>query len=188
MQTTMKKNSVAAIISEEVRKQIAESTPVKTGREIRRECTLSRIDAAQRLIDSGMTRREVADTMDRSISWVQKFTTMSDEQRHASEVKRALYAREVHHKNFLARKAYWSKEMNALRAQGYNNSEIAQKTGFCPESVYRYIGNQPDEISLMSIRVAGAKRRLRRRAVINTAAREKAERASNIIPMTAKED
>lgn len=33
MQTTMKKNSVAAIIAEEVRKQIAESTPVKTGRE-----------------------------------------------------------------------------------------------------------------------------------------------------------
>ena len=62
--------------------------------------------------------------------------------------------------------------MLELRKLGYSNVDIGKKTGFSWMTVVRYIGNQPDETTLASIRVAGVKRRLRNLAVKNQLARD----------------
>ena len=121
--------------------------------------------AMQELRDNGMTIKQVAEIFGVSTTYVFNHTEKRIELRghNSSATRRLIYE---------ARKAYYVPLMQELRSRGYNNADIAKKTGFHIDTIRTYIGKQPDEISLASHRVAGAKRRLRHLAVRNQAARD----------------
>ena len=122
--------------------------------------------AWQTLRDSGMAPVDIAKLFNVSKSNVYEHTTVRfDLRKYARGSRQA----------FESRKEYYVPLMNGLREIGYSNADIANKTGFSLETVYRYIGNQPDEISLASHRAAGAKRRFRNLAVKNQPARDNGE-------------
>lgn len=118
-------------------------------------------EAAQELRNSGMTAKQVAQVLNIPVYSVNYHTIPALELRGANM-----------RKGYEERFAYYEPIMRKLRKLGYNNTEIAQKTGFHPVTVHKYIGTQPDEITLASLRIAGAKRRLRNQAVRNQAARD----------------
>lgn len=120
---------------------------------------------AQRLIDFGMKTNDVAVMIDMSASWVYKHTKMSDEHRMDSWRTQSARARVSNQKRHKERREFYEPIMLELRELGHSNAEIAEITGFAPETVKRYIGCQPDELSLMAQRVGNAKRFLRERAV-----------------------
>lgn len=124
--------------------------------------------AWQALRDSGMTARQVADLFDVSTKTVTNhtFTTVN---------LRGVVAREKMHAEREARKAYYIPIMMRLRELGYSNADIAKKTGFCNATIVSYIGEQPDEITLASMRAAGAKRRFRNLAKKNQPCRDNNE-------------
>lgn len=59
--------------------------------------------------------------------------------------------------------------MEMYREAGLSNVEIAKKTGFCDQTVRKFIGNNPDEIRLMCVRVGAMKRKLRNFALAKIA-------------------
>lgn len=132
---------------------------------------------AQRLIDFGMKTNDVAVMVDMSTSWVYKHTKMSDEHRMDSWRTQSIRARAGNQQRHKERREFYEPIMLELRELGHSNAEIAEMTGFAPETVKRYIGCQPDELSLMAVRVGNAKRFLRERAVKMQSLREQSEQA-----------
>lgn len=133
---------------------------------------------AQRLIDFGMKTQDVAVMIDMSASWVYKHTKMSDEHRMDSYRKQGERARCANKQRLKERRAFYEPIMLELRELGHTNAEISEITGFAPETVKRYIGCQPDELSLMAQRVGNAKRFLRDKAVKMQTLREQSEQAN----------
>ena len=133
---------------------------------------------AQRLIDFGMKTNDVAVMIDMSASWVYKHTKMSDEHRMESWRKQSERARVSNQKRHKERREFYEPIMLELRELGHSNAEIAEITGFAPETVKRYIGCQPDELSLMVQRVSNAKRFLRDKAIKMQTLREQSEQAN----------
>lgn len=130
-------------------------------------------EAWQTLRDSGMTCTEIAKMFNVGKSTVyQKTVTHEDLRKYARGSVAACNAR----------KAYYIPIMLELRKLGYSNVEIGKKTGFDYDTVLKYIGNQPDETTLASMRVAGAKRRFRNIARKNQITRDNNEP----IPAVAK--
>ena len=117
-------------------------------------------DAWQKLRDSGMTTQQVADLFGVCRKTIENHTFAN-----VSLLGRIGGAKS--HMKCEARKAYYIPIMMRLRELGYNNVDIAQKTGFCNATIASYIGEQPDEITLASMRAAGAKRRFRNLAKKN---------------------
>lgn len=112
--------------------------------------------AWQKLRNSGMTAKQVAELFGVNIATVTKYTISTVDFRHLRAE---------------ARRDYYIPLMEKLRKRGYSNADIGKITGFCEKSVRAYIGVQPDEITLASYRSAGAKRRFRNTAQKNMPAR-----------------
>lgn len=130
---------------------------------------------AQRLIDFGMKTQDVAVMIDMSASWVYKHTKMSDEHRMDSYRKQSERIRCANQQRFKDRRTFYEPIMLELRELGHTNAEISEITGFAPQTVHRYIGAQPDELSLMAQRVAISKRLLREKAIKMQTLREQAD-------------
>lgn len=130
---------------------------------------------AQRLIDFGMKTQDVAVMIDMSASWVYKHTKMSDEHRMDSYRKQGERARCANKQRIKERRAFYEPIMLELRELGHTNAEISEITGFALQTIHRYIGAQPDELSLMAQRVGNAKRVLREKAVKMQTLRDQAE-------------
>lgn len=173
MQNIIKKDKSLPAILNGVRQAVAnaENQP-KTKREIRNEELTRKREAAQHLMNGGMSADDAAKALGVSRWFIYNHTTIPEATKRQHYKERAGKAHAVYLAALEARKAYYVPIMMRLRSQGYTNVEIAEKTGFCYVTVLRYIGEQPDELSLMSARVAGAKRRLRNKAVANNIARE----------------
>lgn len=129
-------------------------------------------EAWQTLRDSGMSCKDIGKMFGVGMTTVYNHTSMNFDQRKFA--RNAEASRE--------RKAYYIPIMLELRKLGYSNVEIAKKTGFRYDTVLKYIGCQPDETTLASYRVAGAKRHFR-----NVARKNQPERdVGNPIPAVAK--
>lgn len=122
-------------------------------------------EAWQTLRDSGMAPVDIAKLFNVSKTNVYNHTTVRYDLRKFGR----------HHEAFEARKEYYLPIMWHLRKLGYSNMDIASKTGFAIATVVRYIGEQPDEITLASMRAAGAKRRFRNLAKKNQPCRDNNE-------------
>lgn len=131
--------------------------------------------AWQTLRDNGMSCKQIAEMFGVSYITIARHTKTIVE-------LRGKYTGKYAHERAELRRAYYIPLMMELRKLGYNNVEIAKKTGFCHDTVMSYIGVQPDEISLASVRAAGAKRRFRNLAAKNQPARDNGEP----IPAVAK--
>lgn len=131
--------------------------------------------AWQTLRDNGMTCKQIGEMFGVSASMIYKNTetTISFRGKHSGK-----YA----HERAEMRRAYYIPLMLELRKLGYSNVDIGAKTGFHANTIRKYIGRQPDEVTLTCHRVAGAKRRLRNLAVKNQLARDNNEP----IPAVAK--
>ncbi|MBR2680778.1 MAG: hypothetical protein IKE23_08505 [Exiguobacterium sp.] len=123
-------------------------------------------EAWQTLRDSGMSCKDIAKMFDVCYTNVYAHTKMNIDQRKFA--RGVLLAYEE-------RKAYYVPLMLELRDLGYSNVDIAKKTGFAYKTVCEYIGEQPDEITLASMRAAGAKRRFRNLAKKNQPCRDNNE-------------
>ena len=121
-------------------------------------------EAWQKLRDSGMTIRQVAELFGVSNKTIRNHTETRYDWRVNSGQGNANAK--------LARMEYYVPLMLELRKRGYSNVDIGKKTGFCSKTVWGYIGKQPDETSLASYRAAGAKRRFRNLAVKNQPERD----------------
>ena len=130
-----------------------------------------KVDVMQRLRDTGMTAQEVGDLFGMCDATVRKYTITN----YDFSAKRITAMCEANRGAYEERRDYYIPLMLELRERGYSNRDIAAKTGFCLSTVCNYIGKQPDEISLASHRVAGAKRRFRNLAVKNQIARDNNE-------------
>lgn len=184
MQQIIKKDKSLPAILNGVRQAVAnaENQP-KTKREVRNEELARKREAAQCLVNSGMKAEDVAKAIGMSRQFVYNHTTANESFTLARLEKARAKSRVVKRVAFEARKAYYIPIMLELRKLGYTNAEIAEKTGFSGWTVLSYVGVQPDELTLMSMRVAGAKRRLRNKAVANNIAREQKEQQRNIVPI-----
>lgn len=140
--------------------------------------------AWQKLRDAGMSLREIATVMGVSKDIVANHTTGSPELTRAQLLKTAQCAREAHRAAIRARLEYYIPLMTELRNRGYNNRDIAEKTGFNPMTVYKYIGKQPDETTLASHRIAGAKVKLRNQAARNQQARNEGKPIPTVAKIT----
>lgn len=129
--------------------------------------------AWQTLRDNGMTLAQVAEIFGVSINTVFSHTETRCDMRATNS---------GHHMEKVQRMKYYVPLMLELRKLGYSNADISAKTGFCRQTVFRYIGAQPDETTLASYRAAGAKRRFRNIAVKNQLARNEGKP----IPAVAK--
>lgn len=131
--------------------------------------------AWQTLRDSGMTLAQVGQIFGVSGEMIRKHTETRYDWRatNCGNSQRLAKAQ---------RMEYYVPLMLELRGLGYSNADIGVKTGFCVETIWKYIGKQPDEITLASYRAAGAKRRFRNIAVKNQLARDK----NKPIPAVAK--
>ena len=121
--------------------------------------------AWQTLRDAGMTVKQVSEMFGVSMVTVCNHTEANSE-------LRGRHAGKYSHERAEARKAYYIPLMLELRKLGYSNTDIAQKTGFHFTTIYKYIGTQPDEVSLASYRTAGAKIRFRNLAKKNQPERD----------------
>lgn len=133
-------------------------------------------EAWQTLRDSGMTLAQIAKMFHTSAMTISQHTVMNVNLRD-----------EAKHRNFLARLEYYKPLMLKLRALGYSNMEIAEKTGFCDKTIRNYIGNNPDEVRLAVYRVTGAKKRLRNLAAKNQIARDNNEPIPAVAKVIKKE-
>ena len=130
-------------------------------------------DAWQKLRDSGMTIKQVAELFGVSTATIRRYTETRYDWRATCKYSHTLKEE---------RKAYYVPLMLELRKLGYGNVDVAKKTGFCVDTVRDYIGTQPDELTLAAHRAAGAKRRFR-----NIARKNQPERdAGRPIPTVAK--
>ena len=122
-------------------------------------------EAWQTLRDNGMTCKQIGEMFDVSdcTVWNHTKTNVSLRGKHSGKYS---------HERAELRHEYYVPLMLKLRKLGYSNTEIAKKTGFCDETVRRYVGTQPDETTLASHRAAGAKRRFRNLAVKNQPERD----------------
>ena len=134
--------------------------------------------AWQTLRDSGMTAADVGKLFGVGISTVYNHTVGT----YDYSEKRVTAMNAANRRNYEERKEYYAPLMLELRELGYSNADIARKTGFCAMTVWRYIGSQPDETTLASMRVAGAKRHFRCVARKNQPERD----AGKPIPAVAK--
>ena len=131
--------------------------------------------AWQTLRDNGMTCKQIAEMFGVGTTTVFKHTKTNVELRGKHIGKYA-------HERAELRRAYYVPIMLELRKLGYSNVDIGKKTGFDHNTVWRYIGKQPDETTLASMRSAGAKRHFR-----NVARKNQPERdAGKPIPAVAK--
>lgn len=130
--------------------------------------------AWQTLRDNGMTLKQIGKLFGVSDATVCNHTECHCDWR--------INAGSFAHKAKLERQEYYIPLMLELRKMGYSNTDIAVKTGFSDWTVRQYVGNQPDEITLASLRAAGAKRRFRNLAKKNQPARDNGEP----IPAVAK--
>lgn len=131
--------------------------------------------ALQALRDAGMTVEQVS-----KICGVSRGTVCNHTE--ATVQLRGRHVGKYSHERAEVRKEYYIPLMLELRKLGYSNTDIAQKTGFHFTTVYKYIGTQPDEVSLASHRTAGAKIRFRNIAKKNQPERD----AGKPIPTVAK--
>ena len=120
-------------------------------------------DAWQKLRDSGMTIRQVAELFGVSRQTIRNHTETKYDWRSTNESA---------HERCEERKAYYVPLMLELRKRGYSNMDIGKKTGFCARTIRNYIGKQPDETTLASYRTAGAKVRFRNLAKKNQPERD----------------
>lgn len=158
MQNIVKKNQFAA--------------PVTTIMSVDRDReNQKKYEAMQTLRDSGMTAGEIG-----NLFGVCKLTVYNHTHTPHDYMQKHMDAMaEAHRMRAKARRGYYIPLMQELRNLGYNNRDIAEKTGFSLATVWNYIGKQPDEISLASHRIAGAKIRFRNLAVRNQIARDNDE-------------
>lgn len=134
--------------------------------------------AWQTLRDSGMTAAEVGKLFGVTRQTVMKYTVGT----YDFTARKIAAMAEAHRNMKTERMEYYVPIMLELRKLGYSNVEIGKKTGFSWQTVHKYIGNQPDEITLASMRVVGAKRHFR-----NVARKNQPERdAGKPIPTVAK--
>ena len=131
--------------------------------------------AWQTLRDNGMTCKQIGEMFGVSGQTIAIHTKTNVQLRGKFSVK-------ANRERYELRRAYYIPLMLELRKLGYSNMDIAKKTGFGFHTVRRYIGNQPDETTLASIRAAGAKRHFRFVARKNQPERD----AGNPIPAVAK--
>ena len=131
--------------------------------------------AWQTLRDNGMTCKQIGEMFGVGTTTVFKHTKTNVE-------LRGKHSGKYIHERAELRRAYYIPIMLELRKLGYSNVDIANKTGFKYNTVLKYIGSQPDETTLASMRVAGAKRRFRNIARKNQIARD----AGKPIPAVAK--
>lgn len=124
-------------------------------------------EAWQKLRDAGMSCAEVATVFGVSLQTIRKYTKTTVNLHYRCENAR----REIKR----ARMEYYIPLMLKMRELGYSNADIANKTGFCRETIHTYIGKQPDEITLSSYRAAGAKRKFRNLAAKNQPCRDNNE-------------
>lgn len=118
-------------------------------------------EAWQKLRDAGMSVKQIAELFHVHYLTVVKHTHKGADVRAA-----------VLHAQYEERRGYYVPLMLELRKRGYGNMEIAKVTGFSVGTVYKYIGTQPDEVSLASRRIAGAKHHFRSIARKNQPARD----------------
>lgn len=131
--------------------------------------------AWQTLRDNGMTCKQIGEMFGVGTTTVFKHTKTNVE-------LRGKHAGKYVHERAELRRAYYIPIMLELRKLGYSNVDIGKKTGFGYGAVLKYIGKQPDETTLASIRAAGAKRHFR-----NIARKNQPERdAGKPIPAIAK--
>ena len=131
--------------------------------------------AWQTLRDNGMTCKQIGEMFGVCATTVFHHTKTNVELRGKHTGKYA-------HERAELRRAYYVPFMLELRKLGYSNVDIGKKTGFGYDAVLKYIGKQPDETTLASIRSAGAKRHFR-----NVARKNQPERdAGKPIPAVAK--
>lgn len=142
-----------------------------------------KVDVMQRLRDTGMTAQEVGDLFGMSDATVRKYTITN----YDFSAKRIAAMREANQEAYEDRREYYIPLMLKLRALGYSNREIAEKTGFCDKTIRNYIGNNSDEVRLAVYRVAGAKRRFRNLAVKNQIARDNNEPIPAVAEVIKKE-
>ena len=135
--------------------------------------------AWQTLRDNGMTCEQIGKMFGVSVNTISMHTKNSVELRR--KCMRELNQR-LNRERAEQRRAYYIPIMLELRGLGYSNVEIAKKTGFTYMTVLKYVGKQPDETTLASMRVAGAKRHFRFVARKNQPERD----AGNPIPAVAK--
>lgn len=131
--------------------------------------------AWQTLRDNGMTCKQIGEMFGVDTSTVSTHTKTNLQLRGKFSVK-------ANRERFELRRAYYVPIMLELRKLGYSNVDIGKKTGFGYVTVLKYIGKQPDETTLASMRVAGAKRHFRFVARKNQPERD----AGKPIPAVAK--
>ena len=131
--------------------------------------------AWQTLRDNGMSCKQIGEMFGVCYRTVCNHTKTNME-------LRGKHSGKYSHERYELRREYYIPLMTELRKLGYSNVEIGKKTGFCVETIRKYIGRQPDETTLACHRVAGAKRRFRNLAVKNQPARDNGEP----IPAVAK--
>lgn len=180
MQQVLKKKQSTPAIIEGVRLAVANAAVEPSKREIAAAKREQRNIAIRKLAESGMSQKQIAELLNVHLSVVAQNTRMvySDEHKRELSVRAGRLGNQAYHEITEARKAYYIPIMLEFRALGYTNREIADKTGFSSATVKNYIGRQPDEITLMSIRVGAAKNRLRTKAVKMQTLREQAEQAN----------
>lgn len=131
--------------------------------------------AWQTLRDNGMTCKQIGEMFGVSDVTILNHTKTIVE-------LRGKHAGKYSNERAELRRAYYIPLMLELRKLGYSNTDIGVKTGFCTSTVLHYIGKQPDETTLASMRSAGAKRHFR-----NVARKNQPERdAGKPIPAVAK--
>lgn len=134
--------------------------------------TSKKYETWQNMRDAGMTLSQIAELFN---------TTSVTVYRHTKPTELWL-AGGKSHTAYVLRTEYYIPYMLKLRKLGYSNRDISGITGFAYNTVLRYIGAQPDETTLASHRVAGAKRHFR-----NVARKNQPERdAGKPIPAVAK--
>lgn len=131
--------------------------------------------AWQTLRDNGMTCKQIGEMFGVGTTTVFKHTKTNVELRGKHSGKYV-------HERAELRRAYYVPIMLELRKLGYSNVDIGKKTGFGYGAVLKYIGRQPDETTLASIRSVGAKRHFRFVARKNQPERD----AGKPIPAVAK--
>lgn len=176
--TAMKKTTIEEMIKETVREtmrkegniiQFPNAQPEKSEAKRRRE---NRNTAMQKLRDQGVMVADIAEVFGVCEKTVLLNTKVSPEMKMAISRRNVMNAHKAIHLLGIRRKEYYVPLMLGLRRKGYSNAEIGQKTGFSRPTVWKYIGAQPDEITLSSMRAVGAKRRFRNLAVRNQPARD----------------